>query len=41
MIYSYYKSDQFNSSIYQEVAKKLISLASNEDTRIKMERYII
>ena len=41
MRYSDYTTDQFTSPMYEEVAQKLLSLAKDEDTRRKMERYII
>lgn len=42
MKYSDYTTEQFvDSDIYREVAKKLISLAKDDETKRKMKRYII
>ena len=41
MQYSNYTIDQIMSPVYEEVAQKLVSLASDEDTKRKIERYNI
>ena len=41
MEYSYYATEQIVSPMYEEVAKKLLSLAKDEDTKRKMKRHII
>lgn len=41
MEYSYYATEQIVSSMYREVAKKLLNLAKDEDIKKKMERHII
>lgn len=41
MRYSSYTIEQITSPIYNEVSKKLLILAKDEDTKRKMERHII
>lgn len=42
MKYSYFSIDQFTKiPMYEELTKKLLSLAKDEDTRRKIERHII
>ena len=41
MQYSNYTIDQIMSPVYEEVAQKLVSLANDEDTKRKIERYNI
>lgn len=41
MRYSNYSIDQITSPMYEKIAKKLLFLAKDEDTKRKMERHII
>lgn len=40
MKYSRYTTEQIASPMYEEVAKKILNLAKDEDTRSKMKRHI-
>ena len=41
MIHSAYSITQITSPIYEQISQKLLSFVKDEDTRKKMERYII
>lgn len=41
MEYSFFSNEQIISPMYNKIAQKLLELSRDEETRRKMERYII